>query len=388
MDSQDLHNNTISKNSIQPQKDVIQAVLQQLRSGSEVQLLVALPTLAYDIFIPWTSEQVLANKRFFAECGGISLLMSHLKSNNFWVQRMVAIACWNFAENLETTRLMYDAGAVPEILRFLHSSDPHTQSVGAGWLWGFLEYEETLEFMNKENVPKTLISLINVCDALELYRIIGCVQSLTLNDNCRQQLVENGIIPIVASLASFPDLSHENLQNITSCKKLLIHHSVHVLAHLATDERYTHQVIEAGGLKKIREWCQTVTPQEMAALEKTHRYLWHNFKLFYKLCESKYEEIVALGVWSLCYLSASNVQREEMLTQNIPDKMVYFTWHPDAKIKEWASQFLNNFKPLLFSPPSLRTLCYYELLKKQKNREDLRTFLRESYGIQLSDPPL
>jgi len=126
-------------------------------------------------------------------------------------------------------------------------------------------------------------------------------------DNCRQQLVENGIIPIVASLASFPDLSHENLQNITSCKKLLIHHSVHVLAHLATDgtlsstyphyhlfpesahvasqchnsnmmrilrncpERYTHQVIEAGGLKKIREWCQTVTPQEMAALEKTHR---------------------------------------------------------------------------------------------------------------------
>jgi hypothetical protein len=295
MDSQDLHNNTISKNSIQPQKDVIQAVLQQLRSGSEVQLLVALPTLAYDIFIPWTSEQVcmhycffiflqcnsqieldhlcnvVANKRFFAECGGISLLMSHLKSNNFWVQRMVAIACWNFAENLETTRLMYDAGAVPEILRFLHSSDPHTQSVGAGWLWGFLEYEETLEFMNKENVPKTLISLINVCDALELYRIIGCVQSLTLNDNCRQQLVENGIIPIVASLASFPDLSHENLQNITSCKKLLIHHSVHVLAHLATDERYTHQVIEAGGLKKIREWCQTVTPQEMAALEKTHR---------------------------------------------------------------------------------------------------------------------
>jgi hypothetical protein len=142
-------------------------------------------------------------------------------------------------------------------------------------------------------------------------------------------------------------------------------------------------------------------------------YLWQNFRLYYVLCESKYEEVVTLGVWSLCYLSdlgrslqfclfsteshshfqfilmfqISEYHRDLMFKQNIPDKMIYFTWNSNTKIKEYATQFLKNFKNLNFSPPSLQSLSYYQLLKIHHSREYVRSLLQNNYNIQLSNPP-
>lgn len=58
MDSQKVDNNTSQKPIIQPEKERIQALLKNIQTKDIRQIFPTLRTLAYDVFIPWTSEQV------------------------------------------------------------------------------------------------------------------------------------------------------------------------------------------------------------------------------------------------------------------------------------------------------------------------------------------
>jgi hypothetical protein len=263
-------------------------------------------------FSPWEKPEILAKKRYWISKGGVKAMMDYLQAPNLHTRLMAAHACWNFAESLEFEKVQYELGALEQITKLIQTRgvDEYYRKAlveaGFGWLWGFLEYEETLEYVNEQNIVPVLVECVGD-DNMSMSVVIGCIQSCAVHAGCRKSIVEANGIATLVGVATGTDITQDTLNSL--------HHSVITLAHLLNDDRFRQLCIDAGAAEKIRNFLETKTAEEISQIEDEQAFLWQMMAPFYNLCESAYQEVYEVGAFCQAYLSLRQCNADRMIAR-------------------------------------------------------------------------
>jgi len=353
---------------VEPAKEEIDEQITKLKSNIPSEQAVALSKLAYDLFGPWSNSKILANKHYFAQQGGVPLIVNLMASEECdederKLKGLAGSAAWNYSENTEFCEILYEAGCIPHFCNFLKSSELDLKNVAIGALWGFLEYENLREQIAKENgILQELVNMLKTPDTLNdyrdlVYQTIGCVQCSCCTASCRKQLVEAGVIPLLKKLSNPKSLNLSHNTSLLMVKYL----SFICLSLICMDERYKTEIELLDALAYLPKFLEKHKPEEVRAIERKNGFLWKFTQCFYGLTESDNLTIHRFGTFCLANLSYLDLNRGLMTQEGLLDDIFCLQWSKDDITRKYASTIVKNFKAYLV--PSLYALSKFTILQ-------------------------
>eukprot|EP01125_Pyxidicula_operculata_P006221 TRINITY_DN2162_c0_g1_i1.p1 TRINITY_DN2162_c0_g1~~TRINITY_DN2162_c0_g1_i1.p1 ORF type:complete len:391 (+),score=80.76 TRINITY_DN2162_c0_g1_i1:112-1284(+) len=361
--------------SVETQK--MDQLIERIQTEIIEDVMSALDTLAFGVFIPWCNKQNQLNKYYFAEKGGLKICVDLIKKCQL-VPLKVAVghALWNFAEDAIMIQALWNDKCFEAVVEFLYSNQRQLEFVALGFLSAFLEFDTKAEIVTdvepkliKQIVDVAKVHLVRFKDLSKAenatnQKIVYCSLLVsTFNEKTNHILFDCGGLDMFLYPSSSVTITKLSNFYCTLGAALLYENPLNRLK-----KKDKKEVIN-----KVSSFIKTYTPREMRDVESESGSLWTCLNPMYKLTESQEFNIQQMGLHCLTNFSYSDMYREQFITEELLDKIVCLQWHPDKRAHKYTSIIIQNLTTTTTSTttskstypaPSLKQLCMFNIQHK------------------------